>query len=303
MPERNVEGEYPYAFQGQEKDAETGMEAFELRLWDTRIGRWLTTDPYGQFHSPYLGMGNDPVNGIDIDGGWKTKWGRFWGGVGNGFRGEFYNSDVSSGSGKYGLVFEYGGGSGPGDLTGTYLATSGAGLDSWNSNQEWGNWGFTPDGQGFNVAMMKGHTSTIFENARDFGVNAKMPGANAVYDALDDVSVFATSFDLLSPNGQPMHLDGTVSTRGSEDHILSSIEGMMTLTPLMRLKMSKLNGGQFIKAANQIPVLGKAVLRNPALRGKLNRLSNVYRDKVGSSVFPFFKTYYSAATIVHDMVH
>jgi hypothetical protein len=45
------------------------MEAFELRLWDSRIGRWLTTDPYGQFNSPYLGMGNNPINGVDPDGG------------------------------------------------------------------------------------------------------------------------------------------------------------------------------------------------------------------------------------------
>ena len=63
-----------YAYQGQEKDPETGKEAFELRLWDSRIGRWLTTDPSGQYHSPYLGMGNNPVNGVDPDGGiWKPN--------------------------------------------------------------------------------------------------------------------------------------------------------------------------------------------------------------------------------------
>jgi hypothetical protein len=48
------------------------MEAFELRLWDGRLGRWLSVDPYGQYHSPYLGMGNNPVNGIDPDGGWSS---------------------------------------------------------------------------------------------------------------------------------------------------------------------------------------------------------------------------------------
>ncbi len=61
--------DYRYAYQGQEKDAETGMEAFELRLWDSRIGRWLTPDPYGQHASPYLGMGNNPIIRIDPDGG------------------------------------------------------------------------------------------------------------------------------------------------------------------------------------------------------------------------------------------
>ncbi len=47
MPNRNVEGQYRYAYQRQEKDPETGMEAFELRLWDARIGGWLSPDPYG----------------------------------------------------------------------------------------------------------------------------------------------------------------------------------------------------------------------------------------------------------------
>ncbi len=61
--------DYRYAYQGQEKDAETGIEAFELRLWDSRIGRWLTPDPMGQHASPYLGMGNNPIRRIDPDGG------------------------------------------------------------------------------------------------------------------------------------------------------------------------------------------------------------------------------------------
>jgi len=72
MPNRNVEGNYRYKFQGQEKDPETGMEAFQLRLWDSRIGRWLSPDPYNQYFSPYLGMGNNPINGIDPDGGCFT---------------------------------------------------------------------------------------------------------------------------------------------------------------------------------------------------------------------------------------
>lgn len=69
MPNRNVEGNYRYKFQGQEKDPETGKEAFELRLWDARIGRWLTPDPYGIHHSPYLGMANNPIGVVDRDGG------------------------------------------------------------------------------------------------------------------------------------------------------------------------------------------------------------------------------------------
>ncbi|WP_172443295.1 RHS repeat-associated core domain-containing protein [Nonlabens agnitus] len=64
----NIIGDYRYAYQGQERDPETGKEAFEARLWDSRIGRWLTTDPAGEFFSPYLGMGNNPISMIDPDG-------------------------------------------------------------------------------------------------------------------------------------------------------------------------------------------------------------------------------------------
>ena len=72
LPSRNSLN-YRYAFQGQELDTETGMEAFQLRLWDGRIGRWLSTDPYRQYASPYLGMGNNPISSIDPDGGFDIE--------------------------------------------------------------------------------------------------------------------------------------------------------------------------------------------------------------------------------------
>lgn len=71
MPNKQItDNNYRYNFQGQEKDPETGMEAFELRLWDGRLGRWLSVDPMDQYNSPYLGMGNNPVSRIDPDGGY-----------------------------------------------------------------------------------------------------------------------------------------------------------------------------------------------------------------------------------------
>jgi hypothetical protein len=39
-------------------------------MYDARIGRWISPDPYGQFASPYVGMGNSFVLGIGPDGGW-----------------------------------------------------------------------------------------------------------------------------------------------------------------------------------------------------------------------------------------
>jgi len=65
---------YRYKYQGQyaEKDEETGWSHFELREFDPVIGRWTITDPKREFESSYLGMGNDPINKTDKDGGCTT---------------------------------------------------------------------------------------------------------------------------------------------------------------------------------------------------------------------------------------
>ena len=50
-------------------DEETKLNRFQLRMYDSRTGRWLSKDPYGQYASPYVGMGNNPTNGVDPNGG------------------------------------------------------------------------------------------------------------------------------------------------------------------------------------------------------------------------------------------
>jgi RHS repeat-associated protein len=62
---------YRFGYQGQfsEKDSLTNWNSFQLRMYDARFGRWISPDPYGQFASPYVGMGNEPVIGSDADGG------------------------------------------------------------------------------------------------------------------------------------------------------------------------------------------------------------------------------------------
>ncbi len=74
MENREITREdYRYGYQGQysEKDKETGWNAFELRMYDARVARWMSADPKGQYFSPYVGMGNNPVIGTDPDGGWN----------------------------------------------------------------------------------------------------------------------------------------------------------------------------------------------------------------------------------------
>ncbi|MEM9857750.1 MAG: RHS repeat-associated core domain-containing protein [Bacteroidota bacterium] len=62
--------EYRYGYQGEysEEDKETEWNSFESRMYDPLIGKFTTVDPQNQFASPYLGMGNNPVNGVDPDG-------------------------------------------------------------------------------------------------------------------------------------------------------------------------------------------------------------------------------------------
>jgi RHS repeat-associated protein len=68
---RNGGAGYRYEYQGAyaEKDGVTGFNNFDLRMYDGRIGRWLSVDPAGQYYSPYEGMGNNPVESFDPSGG------------------------------------------------------------------------------------------------------------------------------------------------------------------------------------------------------------------------------------------
>jgi RHS repeat-associated protein len=79
MENREITAEpYRYGYQGKfsEKDLTTGMQEFELRMYDPRIGRWMSPDPYGQFTSPYVGMGNIGNITIDPDGAFAFDFGR-----------------------------------------------------------------------------------------------------------------------------------------------------------------------------------------------------------------------------------
>ncbi|WP_044213413.1 RHS repeat-associated core domain-containing protein, partial [Flammeovirga sp. OC4] len=75
-----TDGKYRYGYQGEFADdetEETGFNSFEARMYDPVIGRWLSVDPARQFASGYVGMGNNPVMGVDPDGRY-SKWGATW---------------------------------------------------------------------------------------------------------------------------------------------------------------------------------------------------------------------------------
>ncbi|MDP2387556.1 MAG: RHS repeat-associated core domain-containing protein, partial [Bacteroidota bacterium] len=75
LPGRNFVSSpsHKYGYQSQLKDEETNFYNFELRQLDPRLGRWFNPDPMGQYFSPYLAMGNNPVSSIDPTGGYNTS--------------------------------------------------------------------------------------------------------------------------------------------------------------------------------------------------------------------------------------
>lgn len=70
---------YGFGFQGQyaRADKAVGYNNFDLRTYSSRLGRWLSKDPFKQYYSPYTGVGNNPANRIDPNGGFDSKVGAY----------------------------------------------------------------------------------------------------------------------------------------------------------------------------------------------------------------------------------
>lgn len=64
-----LKNDHQYQGAFSEMGDDIGWNDFALRSYDPQIGRWAQQDPYDEFSSPYVGMGNDPANTIDPDGG------------------------------------------------------------------------------------------------------------------------------------------------------------------------------------------------------------------------------------------
>ncbi|MFN3840771.1 MAG: DUF6443 domain-containing protein [Cyclobacteriaceae bacterium] len=90
-----------YLYQGEfaEFESLTGWNRFALRAnYDATLGRWFSEDPYDQFTSTYIGMGNDFINGADPDGGLFFSLGGAFagaliGGAVGGLAGYFFDRD------------------------------------------------------------------------------------------------------------------------------------------------------------------------------------------------------------------
>jgi RHS repeat-associated protein len=64
---------YRYGFNGKEndKDAGEGVQDYGMRIYDNRLGKFLSVDPLSTsypFYTPYQFAGNKPIKYIDLDG-------------------------------------------------------------------------------------------------------------------------------------------------------------------------------------------------------------------------------------------
>ena len=62
---------YRYGFNGKENDKETGEQDYGMRIYDPRIGKFLSVDPLTKkypWYTPYQFAGNMPIWAVDLDG-------------------------------------------------------------------------------------------------------------------------------------------------------------------------------------------------------------------------------------------
>lgn len=69
---RNVQSDkYRYGYNGKENDKETTTQDYGMRIYDPRLGRFLSVDPITAEYpnlTPYQFASNRPIDGIDMDG-------------------------------------------------------------------------------------------------------------------------------------------------------------------------------------------------------------------------------------------
>ncbi|MCX6263177.1 MAG: hypothetical protein NTZ47_01365, partial [Bacteroidetes bacterium] len=82
MPGRKLSGGYRYGFNGKENDNEVKGEGnqqdYGMRIYDGRIGKFLSVDPltsHYPFYTPYAFAGNKPIQYVDLDGTEETLYG------------------------------------------------------------------------------------------------------------------------------------------------------------------------------------------------------------------------------------
>ena len=78
-------GRYRYGFNGKENDndikGEANLQDYGLRIYDPRLGKFLSVDPLSNefpWYSPYHFAGGNPIKNLDLDGGEPEDYVRNW---------------------------------------------------------------------------------------------------------------------------------------------------------------------------------------------------------------------------------
>ena len=78
MPGRSFSsGSYKYGFNGKEKDDESGWQDYGERMYNPKLGRFFSVDPFYQkypYLSTYQFSSNNPIFMVDVDGLEGTKY-------------------------------------------------------------------------------------------------------------------------------------------------------------------------------------------------------------------------------------
>jgi RHS repeat-associated protein len=56
------------SFVNTKRSTNKAWSDFDARFYDPELGRWHLPNPANQYASPYVGMGNNPVCRVDLDG-------------------------------------------------------------------------------------------------------------------------------------------------------------------------------------------------------------------------------------------
>jgi RHS repeat-associated protein len=67
----SASGKYRYDFNGKETDVESDLQDYGMRIYNARLGKFLSVDPIAvlyPFYSPYHFAGNKPIWAVDLDG-------------------------------------------------------------------------------------------------------------------------------------------------------------------------------------------------------------------------------------------
>ena len=121
-----------YLYTSQEWDTETKLYNYKARFYDPQMGRFFTTDAAGEFASPYIYCGNNPIMFTDPSGNMS---GEQWGGVAVGVGLVAVGGVITCATAGAGASFAIGGALAAGVLIGGGSSSVGYSLgagDDWN---------------------------------------------------------------------------------------------------------------------------------------------------------------------------